>query len=173
MIAAPFKRSKIFVNRGIQGSMALRFGMYWVVYHICLWHGAFMYFVLRSRLSQLTGGEDSMMSIGELYGKFMVEYLPITVTALLLLPVVIYEMVRQTHRIAGPLVRFSNAMQEMQDGKVIQPVKLREGDMLTDFESLFNEFVEFHQSKVKTAGEKNAAPTAAEFERQPVASNAD
>ena len=114
-----------------------------------------------------------MMSIGELYGKFMVEYLPITVTALLLLPVVIYEMVRQTHRIAGPLVRFSNAMQEMQDGKVIQPVKLREGDMLTDFESLFNEFVEFHQAKVKTAGEKNAAPTAAEFERQLVASNAD
>lgn len=173
MIAEPFKRSKIFVNHGIQGSMALRFGLYWVVYHLCLWHGAFMYFFLRARLSLLTGGEGPMMSVSELYGKFMADYLPITVTALLLLPIVVYEMIRQTHRIAGPLVRFSNALTEMKDGKVIQPVKLREGDMLTDFETLFNEFVEFHQAKSK-AGESPSTDSAeVEPERQLVASNAD
>lgn len=173
MIAEPFKRSKIFVNRGIQGSMALRFGMYWVVYHICLWHGAFMYFFLRARLSLLTGGEGPMMSVSELYGKFMADYLPITVTALLLLPIVVYEMIRQTHRIAGPLVRFSNALQDMKDGKVIQPVKLREGDMLTDFETLFNEFVEFHQAKSKAGESKLTGSAEVKPERQLVASNAD
>lgn len=75
-MADSFKRSRIFVNRGIQGSMALRFGLYWVIYHICLWHGAFMYFFVRARLSQLTGGEGPMMSVGELYGKFLSDYLP-------------------------------------------------------------------------------------------------
>lgn len=169
----PFKRSKIFVNRGIQGAMALRFGMYWVVYHICLWHGAFMYFFLRARLSHLIGEAGPMMSVSELYGKFMADYLPITVTMLLLLPIVVYEMIRQTHRIAGPLVRFSKAMQEMRDGQVIQPVKLREGDMLTDFEKLFNEFVEFHQAKMKAAGELSAEPGASDAQLQLVASNAD
>ncbi len=173
MITEPVKRSRIFVNSGIQGAMSLRFGVYWLVYHICLWHGAFMYFFLRARLSLLTGEEGPMMSIGELYGKFMADYLPITLTALLLLPIVVYEMIRQTHRIAGPLVRFSKAMQEMRDGKVIQPVKLREGDMLTDFEKLFNEFVEFHQAKVQSAGEQVGESAATNAQSQLVASNAD
>ena len=170
MVAAPFKRTKLFVNRGIQGAMSLRFGMYWVIYHVCLWHGAFMYFFLRARLSQLTGNEGPMQSLNELYGKFMVEYLPITLTATLLLPIVIYELVRQTHRIAGPLVRFSSAMRDMMDGKTIAPVKLREGDMLTDFEKVFNEFIAFHQSKVQAAA---GAATPVSDESQLVASNAD
>ena len=62
MVALPFKRKKLFVNRGIQGAMSLRFGFYWVVYHVCLWHGAFMYFFIRARLAQLTGsGRDVVL----------------------------------------------------------------------------------------------------------------
>ena len=143
----PFKRKKLFVNRGIQGAMALRFGLYWVMYHICLWNGAFMYFFLRARLAQLTGSDQPMMSLSEMYALFLKEYLPITFAATLLLPAVVYELIRQTHRIAGPLVRFSHAMRDMMAGKTIQPVKLRDGDMLTEFETLFNEFIAFHQTK--------------------------
>ena len=114
-----------------------------------------------------------MLSLNELYGKFLTEYLPITIAAVLLLPVVIYELIRQTHRIAGPLVRFSNAMKDMMAGKVIQPVKLREGDMLTDFEKLFNEFIVYHQAKVQAAaGSAIPAPKALE-QPQFVSSNAD
>ena len=149
MVKLPFKRSKLFVSRGIQGALSLRFGLYWVMYHICLWNGAFMYFFLRARLSQLTGSDQPMLSLSEMYALFLKEYIPITVAAGLLLPVVIYELIRQTHRIAGPLVRFSHAMNDMMAGKTIQPVKLREGDMLTDFEKLFNEFVAFHQAKTQ------------------------
>lgn len=54
------------------------------------------------------------------------------------------ELIRQTHRIAGPLVRFSNAMKDMMAEKTIQPLKLRKGNMLTDFEKLFHEFIVFH-----------------------------
>jgi hypothetical protein len=150
MVMLPFKRKKLFVNRGIQGAMALRFGLYWVMYHICLWNGAFMYFFLRARLSQLTGSDEPMLSLSDMYSLFLKEYIPITAAATLLLPIVIYELIRQTHRIAGPLVRFSHAMRDMMAGKTIPPVKLREGDMLTEFETLFNEFVAFHQSKVQT-----------------------
>jgi len=173
MVAVPFKRSKLFVNRGIQGAMALRFGMYWVIYHLCLWHGAFMYFYLRSRLSQLTGNDGPMLPLNEMYGKFLTEYLPIAVAATLLWPIVIYELVRQTHRIAGPLVRFSNAMRDMMAGKTIQPVKLRDGDMLGDFEKIFNEFIAFHQAKVQAAAGVAAPSSAASDSPQLVASNAD
>ena len=173
MIALPFKRKKLFVNRGIQGAMSLRFGFYWVIYHLCLWHGAFMYFFIRSRLAQLTGSDKPMLPLNELYGFFLTEYLPITVAATLLLPIVIYELIRQTHRIAGPLVRFSNAMQDMMAGKVIQPVKLREGDMLTDFEKLFNEFVVYQQAKVQAAAGGVIPAPKGSVQPQFVSSNAD
>ena len=173
MIDLPFKRKKLFVNRGIQGAMSLRFGFYWVIYHLCLWNGAFMYFFIRSRLAQLTGTDKPMLPLNELYGFFLTEYLPITVAATLLLPIVIYELIRQTHRIAGPLVRFSNAMKDMMAGKVIQPVKLRDGDMLTDFEKLFNEFIVFHQTKVQAAAGGAIPAPKASAQPQLVSSNAD
>ena len=153
--------------------MALRFGFYWVMYHLCLWNGAFMYFFMRSRLSQLTGSNEPMLSLSELYSKFLSDYLPLTLAATLLLPIVIYELIRQTHRIAGPLVRFSHAMNDMMAGKTIQPVKLREGDMLTDFEKLFNEFIAFHQSQSSAVAAVTAKSSEAAEEPQLVASNAD
>ena len=157
MVDFSIQRKKLFVNRGIQGAISLRFAFYWVIYHLCLWHGAFMYFFVSARLSQLTGSDAPMLSLNELYAKFLTEYVPITLAATLLLPIVVYELIRQTHRIAGPLVRFSHAMKDMMAGKTIKPVKLRDGDMLTDFEKLFNEFVAFHQSKVQAATEAEAA----------------
>lgn len=169
----PFKRKKLFVNRGIQGAMSLRFGLYWVMYHICLWNGAFMYFFLKARLSQLTGSPGPMLSLSELYAVFLEEYLPITFAATLLLPVVVYELIRQTHRIAGPLVRFSHVMRDMIDGKTVQPVKLRDGDMLTDFEKLFNEFIAFYQSKQQAPAGIEVEAAALVEELQLVASNAD
>ena len=172
MAQFPFKRSQLFVNRGIQGAMSLRFACYWVIYHLCVWHGAFMYFFVRARLSQLTGSEEPMLPLNELYRHFLIEYLPLTMAATLLLPIVICELIRQTHRIAGPLVRFSNAMKDMMAGKNIQPIKLREGDMLTDFEKLFNEFIVFHQAKVQAASSPgDYAPIASE-EPQLASSNA-
>ena len=51
-----FHRKKLFVNRNLQGTITVRFLYYWVLYHVCVWHGAFMYFFLRERLTQLTGG---------------------------------------------------------------------------------------------------------------------
>ncbi len=173
MVKFPFKRKKLFVNRGIQGAMSLRFGFYWVLYHLCLWHGAFMYFCLRARISQLTGSKTPMMSVSELYAHFLKEYIPITFAATLLLPIVIYELVRQTHRIAGPLVRFSNAMQDLLAGKAVGPIKLRDGDMLGEFETLFNQFIAFHQSHVQTAAGRELSAQTADDESQFVASNAD
>lgn len=169
-----FSRKKLFVNRHLQGTITLRFVYYWGIYHLSVWHGAFMYFFLKERLMQLTGG-GQMRSVKELYAHFMHEYTPIIAAAVLLVPIVIYELIRQTHRFAGPLVRFSNAMKDVMAGKPVKQIKLRDGDLLGEFESLFNEFLAFHHAKVEEA-QAQAAPavppmTAAE-ESQLVASNA-
>lgn len=171
---ALFKRKKLFVNKQLQGTISLRFMYYWGLYHVFVWHGAFMYFFLKERLVQLTGG-GQMRSMSQLYSYFMYEYTPIVASAVLLLPIVIYEVIRQTHRFAGPLVRFSNAMKDVMAGKPVKAVKLRDGDLLNDFEKLFNEFLAFHHAKVEEAQAKSIAPVPAmteEQESQLVASNA-
>lgn len=171
-----FHRKKLFVNKHLQGTMSLRFLYYWGLYHLSVWHGAFMYFFLKERLVQLTGG-GQMRSIKELYSYFMYEYTPIVAAAILLLPIVVYELIRQTHRFAGPLVRFSNAMKDVMAGKPVQAIKLRDGDLLGNFEKLFNEFLAFHHAKIEEAQAqaKSGTPVPAmtdEQESQLVASNA-
>ena len=169
-----FARKKLFVNRHLQGTITLRFVYYWAIYHLSVWHGAFMYFFLKERLIQLTGG-GQMRSVKELYSHFMHEYTPIIAAAVFLVPIVIYELIRQTHRFAGPLVRFSNAMKDVMAGKPVKQIKLRDGDLLGEFETLFNEFLAFHHAKVEEAAAKStpAVPAmTAEEESQLVASNA-
>ncbi len=177
MVGKMFARKKLFVNAGIQGTLSLRFCAYWAVYHLSLWHAAFIYFFIRERLGQLTG-QSQMRSIDQLYTHFLSEYAPLTAGACLMLPIVIHELVRQTHRVAGPMVRFSSTMRDMIAGKDVQPIKLRDGDLMKDFEKLFNEFIVIYQSrKSSPASESLDVPGAGIDEsidesRQLVASNA-
>lgn len=84
MVSLSFKLSKLFVNRGISGAMSLRFACDWVMYHLCVWHGAVMSFFARARLFQLTGSDEPMLPLNELEGHFLMEYLPLTMAATLL-----------------------------------------------------------------------------------------
>jgi regulator of protease activity HflC (stomatin/prohibitin superfamily) len=57
------------------------------------------------------------------------------------LPIVLRDMVRLTHQVAGPLVRFRNTLQQLAQGQNVEQVKLREGDLLTEFQDSFNQFL--------------------------------
>lgn len=61
----------------------------------------------------------------------------------------------------------------MMAGQTVRPIKLREGDMLTDFEKLFNEFIAFYQSRTPAAAPVSAKSREAAAESQLVSSNAD
>lgn len=147
-----FSRKKLFVSSGIQGTLVVRFAMYWALYHLALWHASFLYFFIRERIGQLTG-TSVMRSVDQLYSHFLSEYTPLVVGACVMLPIVMYEVIRQTHRVAGLLVRFSHALKDLMAGKAPRPVKLRDGDLLTDFEKLFNEFIEFYQARKATTNQ--------------------
>ena len=59
------------------------------------------------------------------YAKFMV---PLTLFMIVLLPLVFFDFLRLTHRLAGPMVRLRNSIKSLADGQTIEPVKLRDGD---------------------------------------------
>lgn len=147
----PFNRNRksYYVNRRVQGGVLSRFCMYWIVYHFVLWH-AMILFQFVSRREQLfeqftQGGVATatpMQSFADLYGTFAAEHYSLLVCAALVLPFLLWDVLKMTHRIAGPLVRFQHALRDLAAGRRIRRIELRDGDLLTGFQDVFNEYLE-------------------------------
>jgi len=67
---------------------------------------------------------------------------PVFVLLLVLVPVMAWDTIRFSHRLVGPMVRFRKTMQEIADGEPVRPIKLREGDYLTEMRDDFNKMLE-------------------------------
>jgi hypothetical protein len=133
------KRSKFFVDSAFQGRLMLRLVMYWVVYHVALWHTMFLFTLFSSAISYDPAAPPR--SFGALYREFAGDHVGVLVCFAVMLPILARDLLKFSHRMAGPLVRFRNAIEEMTEGKVIQPVSLRPRDLLDEFLVAFNKMV--------------------------------
>jgi methyl-accepting chemotaxis protein len=66
------------------------------------------------------------------------DYLPVAVCLLLLVPAMAWDAIRFSHRLLGPMVRFRRTMQSIARGELVPPIKLRQGDHLTELRDDFN-----------------------------------
>jgi len=133
-------RKKSFVNRELQGKFLSRLAGYWIFYHLVLWHSLFVVDVMRNFLGAAVM-DAPKLSIGEAYASFADSHRVMLFLMLASLPIVLRDMVRLTHQVAGPLVRFRNAMRLLAAGQEVKTIKLRDGDLLTEFQDSFNEFL--------------------------------
>jgi hypothetical protein len=138
--AAHHPRRQIYVNRTIQGRMLRRFALMWFVYHFVLWNAMFLYRYLQYRGELLAG--SAPQPFAELYSQFFAQHYSLMVCSLAVLPVLLWDMVRMTHRVAGPLVRFQKALGELAEGRTVDRIQIRDGDLLLEFQDAFNEFLE-------------------------------
>ena len=136
-------RKKYFVNSRIQGRILTRLGMYWAIYHFSLWQSLFVFRYIQYRMAVMEGGES--MSFVQLYTQFWNDYSPLLSCAGLLLPIFVWDLLKMTHRVAGPLVRFQNTLKRLEAGETVPPIKLREGDLLTEFQDAFNNFMKHYE----------------------------
>jgi hypothetical protein len=144
-------RKKIFVSGEIQGRLAFKLAMYWLIYHVVLWHALFAYRYFEWRFA----GTAPLTPFRQLYGEFVLQYYPLVICSLAMLPVFLVDLVRLTHRVAGPLVRFQSTLKRMGDGEPVQRVQLRKGDLLTEFETAFNEYIDRYEQR-RTSLPRNA-----------------
>jgi hypothetical protein len=124
----------------------LRFAGYWFVYHFVLWNTLFMYHFLQYKVDVLDGGP--MQTFGALYADFCQKYYPMLLAAFAVLPLLLYDSVRTTHRIAGPLVRFRQTLRQLRQGEYVKAVKLRDNDLLIEFQQEFNEFLDYYNARL-------------------------
>lgn len=73
--------------------------------------------------------------------------LVITLELLLIAPVVFWIGLRLTHRVAGPLIRITNTLQQLAAGDYSIRIKLRKGDSLTEVADAINVLAEALQSR--------------------------
>lgn len=141
MVRKLLPRNRIFVSNRIQGQLTLRLGLYWVMYHFVLWHALFVYHFLQHRMSD----SYQAVSFRELYGTFVLQYSPIIVCSIGMLPIFLIDLVRLSHRIAGPLVRFKAVLHGMTASEEVRPIRLRKGDLMTELEVAFNDYIAVYE----------------------------
>jgi hypothetical protein len=139
-------RGRVWVNARIQGRILARISCYWAIYHAVLWNAIFVARYIAYRASLIAGDTESR-TIGELYATFAQDYAGLALCAVLLAPIFLYDVFRQTHRIAGPLVRFQSVLRRMMADEKVSPIKLRKDDLLTEFQNVFNEFIVYYTAK--------------------------
>lgn len=132
-------RKRLFVNREIQGRLLARTALYWVLYHAVLWMAMFFYRYAEHRGAVLAGAEPR--SFSDLYGQFVHEHHSLWFCAFAILPIVLWDLLKFSHRVAGPLVRFQRTLESLTAGQRIDEIRLRRGDLLFDLQNSFNQYL--------------------------------
>ena len=137
-------RKRLFVNPAIQGRLLVRAAVYWFFYHGVLWMTLFLFRYAEHRGAKLAGASPRTFS--ELYAEFSHEYMGLWVCAVAIVPIVLWDLLCFSHRIAGPLVRFRNTLESLTAGKTVSEVRLRDSDLLNELNDAFNRYLATLQS---------------------------
>lgn len=132
-------RRKLYVSGPIQGRLLKKFCIYWVIYHVLLG----MFLVVNTLVSS-----SHPESVGQLLTTIWYEHHRLIALVTATFPIVFVGILRTTHRIAGPLIRFERALAEMAEGKRIEKIRLRQHDMLVEFQDAMNAFIEAHNREL-------------------------
>jgi hypothetical protein len=118
----------LFVDYRVQGALIVRVVLYWL---ICLATMAFLLLgwgMISGPARPLNGHLNELWA---LYG-------PAAVASLLVLPAVIFDLVRLSNRFAGPMFRLRRSMHDLAQGKPVAAVRFRRSDFWQEFADDFN-----------------------------------
>jgi hypothetical protein len=120
------KRKKIWVHR-FQTYLSVRIALFLASYQAAVWS---VILLRRSMVATLEG------ALGQAATASWSLFLAGTVVAVGLL--FIYDTVRYTHRVVGPLYRFRKTIQAITAGEEVPPLTLRKGDFLQEMKDDLN-----------------------------------
>lgn len=118
-------RKRLFVDHGVQGALIARVVMYWV---FCMISVGFIRAILMAAL-RATHVE---------VGAWSVPMLPELLASLFFAPIVIYDILKTSNRFVGPIFRLRRCMTELAEGKEVEPLHFRDGDLWQEVADGFN-----------------------------------
>ncbi len=130
------ERKKVWIDI-FQTGLFIRVGLYWFVAMFTLMNLLFMW-----RLVYEGPGDPFQQ-----FRRVILDFYPAMIVFLALFPVISLDAVKFAHRLVGPLVRFRQTMRDVAEGKPVQLIRLRKGDMLLDMRDEFNAMLEALQKR--------------------------
>lgn len=127
------RRSKKYVHARIQGGVALRILLYWLACGVVATAMIITWRVVVSGPARVF-----YTHFDDLWFRFH----PVIVASLLLLPLVLFDMLRFTHRVVGPMIRLRSALEALGRGEKVQPLQFRSKDHWHELAEGFNRALE-------------------------------
>lgn len=128
------KRQRLYVDKGVQGALVRRVALYWVA---ACW-GIFCVLAGFPIGVTLAVGAQDGVTISSLLHQSWLDFWPSLLASFIVLPVIISDLLRLSHRFVGPMIRLRNAMRDLSAGKPVRPISFREGDFWCEFADEFN-----------------------------------
>lgn len=129
-------RKKVWVDP-FQTKLSLRIGAYLVVFFVVFCNFLFAWKML----------EEGPIDPAQQFLDTLRSNAPVLICLIVLVPVMAWDTIRFSHKLVGPVIRFRKTLQEMADGEPVRPIKLRDGDYLTEMRDEFNRMLEELQKR--------------------------
>ncbi len=126
------KRKKYWVDREIQGALAARVIMHWMVY-------AGIAVVLTVTLQCMS---NPFGSFSDHFSQLRANQSLFGLVMAILLPIFIYDTVQISNRFAGPILRLRRVMRDIAAGKPPERIEFRKGDFWFGMAEDFNRLVD-------------------------------
>jgi hypothetical protein len=160
------RRSKIYLGGIFQGTLVKRLAIGWAAYHLLLFHGLFLVSCLEETHAQAEAAQQSFL---DRYESFAWQDRLLIFGAVVVGPVFLWDVVRCTHRVAGPLVRLEQTLLKMAKGETVREIKFRKGDWLTSLERALNVYLSSRSASLATEDGNNGSVATATESPQPLA----
>jgi hypothetical protein len=140
-----YKRKRLWVD-SFQTFLLFRMGLYLLLYAAIVWHIGFVFNVVASlRANGLHAG------FGGLYLEYLAALKPLLYAFLLTAPLLLFDMLKFSNRLAGPLYRCRKVMDEMAAGKPVAEFEPRKHDFMGELFRAFNGLIRAWNART-TAG---------------------
>jgi len=121
-------RKRFFVDYRVQGALIVRIVLYWLTCLVAMMLLLLGWGMFTAPARPLP---VHLTELWTLYG-------PVAVVSLLLLPGVIFDLLRLSNRFAGPMFRLRRSLHDLAQGKPVAAVQFRHSDFWQEFADDFN-----------------------------------
>ena len=122
------RRTKHYIDSGVQGSLARRIILHWLVFLLV---GAVVAFVLQVLSNPFQPLASHLQNLWWTHGPFLL-------VLVFLLPVFVIDTIKLSNRFAGPVYSLRRAIREIVQGKSPRKLKFRRHDFWHDLADDYN-----------------------------------
>jgi hypothetical protein len=152
-----YKRTRLWVDPAFQFRLLLRIGLYFLLYSVILLHIGFFFHVMRECTAQ-----GPTQRIAVIYADYLRQQNSLFYALIVTAPIILYDLLKFSNRIAGPLYRCRKVMQEMAGGKPVPEFTSRKRDLMRELFQAFNALIKEWNASVRARGNvrpSDARPT--------------